>query len=393
MDAAQIAAASCLHSRQPAWRMPYGPPAPRWAARSAWSSPRRAPDRSPRPRPHRPVSKIGSSCSTRPTACSISAFGKTSERIAEATPAGRQTLLFTATLDGAMARLGLMQRMRRRAHRDRADADRAANIEQRLHVADDPRTSTVCSIAPAQRRTMDRAIIFSATKRDADALAERLNRCRPPAPRCTATCTRRCARARWPGCATVARAPAGRHRCRRAASTCRHHHVINFDPPKAAEDYVHRIGRTGRAGRSGIAIRSVSYADVRQLERIERYTGKVDRGARDRRLERTEPLRRGRPGGGRSRSRRSASRRRRSRLRRTARGLPQQRPRGDRPAGERRSEGEARPAAPWRPREDDAARAPREHTAARSRIATMRPAAGAAKANVVTTAPAPLSRD
>ncbi|HMW30659.1 MAG TPA: hypothetical protein PKE44_13955, partial [Plasticicumulans sp.] len=38
-------------------------------------------------------------------------------------------------------------------------------------------------------------------------------------------------------------------------------------------------------------------------------------------------------------------------------------PRGDRPAGERRSEGEARPAAPWRPREDDAARAPREHTA------------------------------
>ena len=31
-------------------------------------------------------------------------------------------------------------------------------------------------------------------------------------------------------------------------------HVINFDLPRFAEDYVHRIGRTGRDGESGIAI-------------------------------------------------------------------------------------------------------------------------------------------
>ena len=31
-------------------------------------------------------------------------------------------------------------------------------------------------------------------------------------------------------------------------------HVVNFDLPKQAEDYVHRIGRTGRAGRNGTAI-------------------------------------------------------------------------------------------------------------------------------------------
>jgi superfamily II DNA/RNA helicase len=31
-------------------------------------------------------------------------------------------------------------------------------------------------------------------------------------------------------------------------------HVINFDPPRTSEDYVHRIGRTGRAGRSGTGV-------------------------------------------------------------------------------------------------------------------------------------------
>jgi superfamily II DNA/RNA helicase len=49
-------------------------------------------------------------------------------------------------------------------------------------------------------------------------------------------------------------------------------HVINFDLPKFAEDYVHRIGRTGRGGSSGIAISFASNRDVQLLKRIERYT-------------------------------------------------------------------------------------------------------------------------
>jgi superfamily II DNA/RNA helicase len=50
-------------------------------------------------------------------------------------------------------------------------------------------------------------------------------------------------------------------------------HVINYDLPRFAEDYVHRIGRTGRAGASGVAISLASINDRNHLERIERFIG------------------------------------------------------------------------------------------------------------------------
>ncbi len=50
-------------------------------------------------------------------------------------------------------------------------------------------------------------------------------------------------------------------------------HVINFDLPKVAEDYVHRIGRTGRAGASGEAISLVSSEDVPLVRAIEKLLG------------------------------------------------------------------------------------------------------------------------
>jgi superfamily II DNA/RNA helicase len=49
--------------------------------------------------------------------------------------------------------------------------------------------------------------------------------------------------------------------------------VINFDLPRQAGDYVHRIGRTGRAGAAGIAVSLAGYAERGALRQIERYTG------------------------------------------------------------------------------------------------------------------------
>jgi superfamily II DNA/RNA helicase len=45
-------------------------------------------------------------------------------------------------------------------------------------------------------------------------------------------------------------------------------HVLNYDVPIHADDYVHRIGRTGRAGRTGVAFMIVSRADTKYLDAI-----------------------------------------------------------------------------------------------------------------------------
>jgi ATP-dependent RNA helicase RhlE len=50
-------------------------------------------------------------------------------------------------------------------------------------------------------------------------------------------------------------------------------HVVNFDVPAYAEDYIHRIGRTGRATAAGDAITFVSPGEKDQLTRIERFIG------------------------------------------------------------------------------------------------------------------------
>jgi ATP-dependent RNA helicase RhlE len=111
-------------------------------------------------------------------------------------------------------------------------------------------------------------------------------------------------------------------------------HVINFDLPRSAEDYVHRIGRTGRAGADGIAISLVSEAELPQLREIEQLIGRpipvessstpVAQGPRPR-TENRRPERAFRPrASGPSRPRRDASIR--SRPRRTAWvGLPGER--------------------------------------------------------------------
>ncbi|WP_022942263.1 ATP-dependent RNA helicase SrmB [Psychromonas hadalis] len=52
-------------------------------------------------------------------------------------------------------------------------------------------------------------------------------------------------------------------------------HVINYDMPRSADIYVHRIGRTARAGKKGTAISLVEAHDVDILSKIERYTDQI----------------------------------------------------------------------------------------------------------------------
>lgn len=72
-------------------------------------------------------------------------------------------------------------------------------------------------------------------------------------------------------------------------------HVVNYDLPNTAADYVHRIGRTGRAGRSGIALSFVCAEQRHLIRDIEKVTGRqLDPNADRKKLD--APRRRFRPG-------------------------------------------------------------------------------------------------
>jgi ATP-dependent RNA helicase RhlE len=52
-------------------------------------------------------------------------------------------------------------------------------------------------------------------------------------------------------------------------------HVINYDMPNVAADYVHRIGRTGRAGASGEAVSFVCHEDAESLREVQNLIGEI----------------------------------------------------------------------------------------------------------------------
>jgi ATP-dependent RNA helicase RhlE len=67
-------------------------------------------------------------------------------------------------------------------------------------------------------------------------------------------------------------------------------HVINFDVPAYAEDYIHRIGRTGRAEARGDAITFVSNDEAKYLRQIERFIGRKFETEKAPGFERAAPL-------------------------------------------------------------------------------------------------------
>ncbi len=195
------------------------------------------------------------------------------ERIVAATPASRQTLLFSATLDGTVG--DLAQRMTRFALRIQVDAVSAKhdNIEQRMHFVDDLAHKNRLLDHLLRDVSIDQALVFTATKRDADTVSDRLNVAGLNAAALHGD-MHQGARNR-----TLAAMRRGQVRILVATDVAARGidvptitHVFNYDLPKAAEDYVHRIGRTGRAGRNGLAISLVHFAEQFNVRKIERFT-------------------------------------------------------------------------------------------------------------------------
>ncbi len=198
------------------------------------------------------------------------------DQIAESTPKKRQTLLFTATMDDPMAKLA--QRLLKTPARIAISApqDTHEQIEQRLLVTDNLKHKHQLLHRLLEDNEIRQAIIFSATKRDADSLARDLYDRGYSAAALHGDMTQG-ARTR-----TLTNLRRGKVRLLVATDVAARgldingiSHVINFDLPRAAEDYVHRIGRTGRAGATGIAISFASPSEAAYLQRIERYTGQT----------------------------------------------------------------------------------------------------------------------
>ncbi|MBW7859916.1 MAG: DEAD/DEAH box helicase [Rhodocyclaceae bacterium] len=201
-------------------------------------------------------------------------FAEDIETIVAATPAARQTLLFSATLDGVVGRLA--QKLTRDPQRIEivASQTKTGTIEQRLLMADSLGHKTRLLEAVLSGDGLQQAVVFTATKRSAEELSLGLQE-KGFAAAALHGDMHQTARNR-----TLDKLRAGRigilvatDVAARGIDVAGISHVINFDPPRAAEDYVHRIGRTGRAGRDGIAITFSGPREMGIIRAIERFTG------------------------------------------------------------------------------------------------------------------------
>lgn len=196
------------------------------------------------------------------------------ERICNALPAERQTLLFSATLDGNIGNIARQILRNPKTIQVAAQKEKHANIEQRLHFVDDMNHKNKLLEHLLIGAEVNQAIVFTSTKRHADLLAEDLYAAGHKTAALHGDMTQG-ARNR-----TLTKLRHGDVKILVATDVAARGidvhgitHVINYDLPKFAEDYVHRIGRTGRAGNMGVAVSFASHADRYQVRKIEQFTG------------------------------------------------------------------------------------------------------------------------
>ena len=196
------------------------------------------------------------------------------EEIAAATPADRQTLMFSATFNKHVNRLSERLLKNPTQIEIKPQIDAKENIEQRLHPVDDLNHKYRLLDHFLADETLVQTIIFTSTKRQADTLVDILLEKGHKADALHGDMNQR-QRER-----TIEKLRKGFLRVLVATDVAARGidiqsitHVINFDLPNSAEDYVHRIGRTGRAGKSGIALSLASPKERYLVREIEKYTG------------------------------------------------------------------------------------------------------------------------
>ncbi|MDO4878718.1 MAG: DEAD/DEAH box helicase [Neisseria sp.] len=196
------------------------------------------------------------------------------ETIVEATPADRQTLLFSATWDGAVGKLA--RKLTQNPEVIEVErVDDQGKIEEQLLYCDDMRHKNRLLDHILRDANIDQCVIFTSTKAMTEVIADELYE-----KGFAANCLHGDMPQGWRN-RTLMDLRKGRCKILVATDVAARGidvptitHVINYDLPKQAEDYVHRIGRTGRAGRTGIAITFAEVNEYVKVHKIEKYIGR-----------------------------------------------------------------------------------------------------------------------
>jgi len=195
------------------------------------------------------------------------------EKIVEATPEGRQTMLFSATLDGVVGNMARRITKNPLVIQVASSSNKHENITQRVHFVDDLSHKNRLLDHLLRDETLDQAVVFTATKRDADTIADRLNIAGFSAAALHGDMHQGARNRTLDGMRRgQVKVLVATDVAARGIDVPTITHVFNYDLPKFPEDYVHRIGRTGRAGRNGLAISLVNHAEGMNVKRIERFT-------------------------------------------------------------------------------------------------------------------------
>jgi superfamily II DNA/RNA helicase len=196
------------------------------------------------------------------------------EQLAELLPKERQTLFFSATFKKNV--VNLAKKLLNNPKEIQADHphEKHKNIEQHLLKANNLEHKYSLLDTLLQDTALNQVIVFTSTKKQADHLVDRLVDQGQEAGVLHGDIKQR------QRTKTVSQLKDGKIRVLVATDVAARgidipsiSHVINFDLPPFAEDYVHRIGRTGRAGAKGIAFSFVSKREFHLIREIEKFTG------------------------------------------------------------------------------------------------------------------------
>ena len=190
-------------------------------------------------------------------------------RIVAELPKVRQTLCYSATLEGAVR--DVAQRYLTNPVRIEIGtvSKPAENVELRTFEVDQSKKQEL--LEHLLHKEQGSFLVFVRTKHGADRLARRLSRSGHAAAQIHGDRTQAQRNSALKGFTD------GRHRVLVATDVAARGidvphvgHVVNYDMPKQAEDFVHRIGRTGRASRRGVASTFAMPAERNDLKKIER---------------------------------------------------------------------------------------------------------------------------